>query len=391
MTIARLQKACDRLVAAKPGYDQGQRRTFYDKKTLKLLGGGEVDCSIGCAWIAAAGGYPVDLSDPMFSGNFVSRLTATGLFEAHAFKSLSQVKPGDFLRGPGHVVFVRDARRWWSAEHDERGKSSGGKSGQQPGEKVGYRAPYLRSAGWTHIVRLVSPKVLLRRALGEFRTTGEIPTKPLELLYIRAPWDGPRWGGFFVLWQQWNRGVALAFTPTPAPGRHAYVVLGSALTKAGDPTATYVARLKLAAKAAQANPASVILLTGGAPRAGVTEAAAGRAWLVTNRGLDPARIVVEEKSSSTVGNARYSVPILRKLGVTSYTLVSHASHLRRAAVLFLARRTQLETVENKVIDLYLSELMAVDDYSPEPVKPALPITADSRHTIADEVRALLNL
>lgn len=396
MTIARLQRAADQLAAVKvanAGYDQSQRRTFYDQKTLRLRPGGELDCSMGCGWIAAQiAGELLDLADPFWSANFVRRLVETGLWREIKFAGLSQVRPGDFVAGPGHVVFARDRSRWWSAESDERGRSSGGKAGWQPGEKVGYRKPYLRSRGWTSIVRLVSPSVLLRQAL-DAHAAGKSPAKALRLLRHRAPWDGPRWTWAFDLWSQWDKGMTLAFTPgaITVPGdQHAFVVLGTALSPAGKPTAKFFRRLELAVDALTRFPHSKVLITGGAPRAGVTEAAVGRSVLV-QAGIDPDRILIEDKSSSTVGNAKYSVPILRAAGVTSYTLVSHATHLRRAALLFLARRVQLETVVNRQLDLELDGLLAVDDYSPKPVKPRLPIEPASRRAIAGEVKSLLGL
>lgn len=393
MTIARLQKAADQLANAKVanvGYDQSQRRSFYDAKTLQLRPGGETDCSISCGWIAAAAGYPVNLKDPFWSGNFVTRLVQTGLFTAIKFKSLSQVKPGDFLVGPGHVVFARDAKRWWSAESDERGKSSGGKAGNQ-GDKVGYRAPYGRSRGWSTIVRLISPKVFLRQAIGAY-ANGRPRPDLLQLLRTRAPWDGPRWTWMFDQWRAIDRGVRLKFDPytVRAGDRHAFVVLGSALTSSGRPSAKFEARLQLAYDALTACPTAKVLITGGAPKAGITEAARGRAWL-TAVGIDPARILIEDKSSSTVGNARNSVPVLRKAGITTYTLVSHASHLRRAAVLFLAARVAIETAENRKLDLEPLELLAIDDYSPKPIKPTRPVDAATRRAVAGEVKSLLGL
>lgn len=391
MTVARLQKACDLVEASGPGYDQGDRWSFFDRKTLTLRKRGELDCSSGCGAIAVLAGYPVNLKDPFWSGNFVERMIATGLFRAIKFKAFSQVKPGDFLVGPGHVVFVRDRKRWWSAESDERGKASGGKAGDQTGRETRFRAPYGRSRGWSTIVRLISPKTFLRQAIDAY-ANGSAQARLLQLLRVRAPWDGPRWAWMFDQWRAIDRGVRLKFDPytVRAGERHAFVVLGSALTAKGRPSAKFLARLQLARHALTACPTATVLVTGGAPKAGITEAAAGRAWLI-EAGIDPARILIEDKSSSTVSNARNSVPILRKAGITSYTLVSHASHLRRAAVLFLTARVAIETGENRKLDLEPAELLAIDDYSPKPIKPTLPVEAATRRTVAGEVKTLLGL
>lgn len=391
MTVARLQKACDLVEASNPGYDQGNRWSFFDRKTLKLKSRGELDCSSGCGAIAALAGYPVNLTDPFYSGNFVERMISTGLFKAIRFTTVGKVKPGDFLVGPGHVVFVRDQKRWWSAESDERGKASGGKAGDQTGRETRFRAPYGRARGWSTIVRLISPKVFLRQAIDAY-ANGSAQARTLQLLRTRAPWDGPRWTWMFDQWRAIDRGVRLKFDPytVRAGERHAFVVLGSALASSGRPSAKFEARLQLAYDALTACPTATVLITGGAPKAGITEAAAGRAWL-TAVGIDPARILTEDKSASTVGNARNSVPVLRKAGITSYTLVSHASHLRRAAVLFLAARVAIETAENRKLDLEPAELLAIDDYTPKPIKPTLPVDAATRRTVAGEVKSLLGL
>lgn len=389
MTVARLQKAADRLVAARPGYDQGQRRSFYNPSTLELRAGGEVDCSMGCGWIATAvAGGMLDLRDPFWSGNFVERLCATGLWRKIRFTSLSQVKAGDFVAGPGHIVFARTAKRWWSAESDERGKASGGKAGLQSGERVGYRAAYLRSRGWSWIVRLVSPKTLLHKAITAYGVGDKATvTQQLRLLRLRAPWDGPRWAWFLSEWATWDKGVSLTYEPgrlLVPTADHAFVVLGSALTAKGAVTAKFRARLDLARRALEVNPSSVVLVTGGAAKAGVTEAEAGRAWLLS-AGISPDRILLETRSASTVGNARNSVPILRILGVTSWTPISHASHLRRVLILFTAAQVLIETTENRVIDLKPVGALAVDDYSPAAVKSTLPVTVATRRAIAAEV------
>lgn len=152
-TIARMQQMADLLDRSNLGYDQGQRWTFLDAGARAVVPGGECDCSSSCGAIAWLAGYGVTLTGTFYTGNFAPRLALAG-FAVLGFSSLAQVRPGDFLVTPGaHVIFVRDAARWWSAEVDERGKSSGGKGGDQTGRETRYRAPYLRPGGWTYIVR----------------------------------------------------------------------------------------------------------------------------------------------------------------------------------------------------------------------------------------------
>lgn len=150
--LEKMQFWADDLNISNVGYDQGQRWTFLDKANRQIISNKECDCSSSCGAIAWLAGYKVDL-DGLYTGNFTSRFKSAG-FDIITFKSLSQVKTGDFIVTPGHhVVFVRSASKWWSAEQDENGHASGGKAGDQTGSECRYRAPYTRSGGWDYIVR----------------------------------------------------------------------------------------------------------------------------------------------------------------------------------------------------------------------------------------------
>lgn len=395
MTIARLQKAADLLDKSNIGYDQSNRWSFLDRKNRTVKAGGECDCSSGCGAIAYLAGYPVDLTGTFWTGNFAAKMRATGLFDVIRYKHRNQVRAGDFVVGPGHVIFARTATKWWSAEADERGMSRGGKAGDQTGRETRYRAPYDRSRGWAYIVRLVTPATLQRRILAAYkaRKPGAVEDA-LKLLAYRAPWDGPRWRWFLTRWATLDAGMSLCYDPADLggleDGHHAFVVLGSALTKDGTLTEKMRRRLTLAKLALDVSPASVVIVTGGAPRNGITEAAAGKAWLVA-AGIDPARIILETKAGSTIGNALNTIPILAKRGVTSYTLVSDASHLRRASVLFLAAQLAIETSRNQLLNLEPRVPLAFNDYAPGAVLPEQPVRNNTLATIADEARALLKL
>ena len=393
MSVSKLQKIADQLNSSNIGYDQGQRWSFLDRKRRAINKGGECDCSSSCGAIAWLAGYPVDLTGTFWTGNFAAKLKAAG-FDVIRFQKLDQVKAGDFLVGPGHVIFARTKGKWWSAENDERGKSSGGKAGNQTGRETRYRAPYQRSKGWAYIVRPLSTATLKRRILAAYKTRqlGTVKST-LKLLTTRASSDGPRWKAFMAQWAAWDRGMPLDYDPAtasvPAAG-HAFVVLGSALTAKGAVTEKYRRRLALAKLAADTHPASKIVLTGGAAKSGVTEAAAGKAWL-TAAGLDPARVLIETKSASTVGNALHTLPVLTTNKVTSYTLVSDASHLRRASVLFAAARLKEETANNKALKLTACRPLAYNDYAPDPVKPEAPVDDPTLATVVGQVTQLLGL
>ena len=161
MNISKMHDYADRLAASNVGYDQGDRWSFNPARDGRsVTPNSECDCSSSSAAIARAGGSPVDTRDPIFTGNFKLKLQAAG-FEAISVRGsgltsiLSKLRAGDFLLGPGHVIYAREKNRWWSAENDERRRSSGGLAGDQTGMEARYRGPYARSKGWEWILRPV--------------------------------------------------------------------------------------------------------------------------------------------------------------------------------------------------------------------------------------------
>ena len=168
MSIAKMQAICDVLAspAINVGYDQWQRWSFYNQTKKGFIPNMETDCSASCGAIAHAAGYPIDLSDP-----FSTETTCAARFKAAGFtlipvsgwskdRLFGEVRAGDFLLGPGHIVFCRKADLWWSAEQDENGKPYGGQGGDQTGREALFRAPYMRSRTWTYIFRPPAEEVV---------------------------------------------------------------------------------------------------------------------------------------------------------------------------------------------------------------------------------------
>ena len=159
MSLSKMNAYADLLNASNVGYDQNERFSFNPARDgLTVIPNRECDCSSSCAAIAKAGGFNVDMRDPIYTGNFKNKLVEVG-FAAINVRGWSQsklyaaVSEGDFLLGPGHVVYIRERNRWWSAENDELGRSTGGRAGDQTGMEARYRNPYMRSRGWEWILR----------------------------------------------------------------------------------------------------------------------------------------------------------------------------------------------------------------------------------------------
>src|SRR5699024_3360510 len=115
-----------------------------------------------------------------------------------------------------------------------------------------------------------------------------------------------------------------------------FVLLGKGLNDDGTMTDELVGRLEAALASLDAYPDSRIVVTGGVPKSGWTEAERMNEWLL-DQGVAEDRILVENAATNTQTNALFSLELLYGAGdVTSYTVISSASHIRRASVDFYA-------------------------------------------------------
>ena len=99
MSSSKVDLMCAAAVAidrANTGYDQWQRWSFFNRVTKRIKPNAEGDCSSVCGAIAVLGGFPVNLSDPFYTGTFRQRLVAAG-FTAERYTGRHQVKRGRFL------------------------------------------------------------------------------------------------------------------------------------------------------------------------------------------------------------------------------------------------------------------------------------------------------
>ena len=111
------------------------------------------------------------------------------------------------------------------------------------------------------------------------------------------------------------------------------VILGAGLFPDGGIRDILDQRLRAGYRLATEYPTARIIVTGGAPRNGRTEAQAMSDWLV-GAGIDPARITREDASGSTVQNAQFTDRIFRERGTTGAVVVTNDFHLKRAMLNF---------------------------------------------------------
>lgn len=109
----------------------------------------------------------------------------------------------------------------------------------------------------------------------------------------------------------------------------AIVILGYGLEPDGTMRAILRRRVLTGLTVAQFFPQSPVIVTGGNPRNGVTEAAAMRRMLLV-LGFPAQRIILEDKANSTVQNARFSVPLAKEAGTSGIILVTSSTHQDRA-------------------------------------------------------------
>lgn len=109
----------------------------------------------------------------------------------------------------------------------------------------------------------------------------------------------------------------------------AIVILGYGLTPDGWMRPILYTRVLTGLAVAQAFPQSPIIVTGGNPKNGRTEAGEMRN-LLRLLGFPANRIIVEDKANSTVQNARFSVPLAEKADTSGIILVTSSTHQGRA-------------------------------------------------------------
>lgn len=108
------------------------------------------------------------------------------------------------------------------------------------------------------------------------------------------------------------------------------VVLGNRMKDDGSLSDIMLSRLNLTLKLDSEQKIDKFIVSGGVANkvAGVAEATKMAEWLVNN-GISEERIIKEDKSLTTVENAKFSVPIAEEIGATEIVLVTSTYHVTR--------------------------------------------------------------
>ncbi len=121
-----------------------------------------------------------------------------------------------------------------------------------------------------------------------------------------------------------------------------FVVLGKSLNADTTPKPELIARLKCALMGNRANPTARLLVSGGGQTLGVNESDVMKNWL-TERGVDPRRILVESQSRDTVENIIFSTAILTRQKAKRVCLITGTQSVRRGTGLLRCHLNQINS------------------------------------------------
>ena len=178
----------------------------------------------------------------------------------------------------------------------------------------------------------------IERMVISWAAYGREDTKALEALKAADPALSEKWKRIMDLWQAPVEVHAALPEDLPTDDSLCLVVLGFQLNPNGTMRPELVERLKVALTASRQYPQAFILCTGGgtasdAPNA--TEAGRMAEWL-QKQGVDPARILAEERSMTTAQNAIYTFELLaeRCPQVQKIAIISSDYHIATGVLLF---------------------------------------------------------
>lgn len=128
------------------------------------------------------------------------------------------------------------------------------------------------------------------------------------------------------------------------------VILGFALNSDGTMKEELIDRLRVGLATAEKYPNAYVAVTGGGTAANnpnVTEGGLMGEWMLEN-GLDPERLIVENRAPSTVGNAQYTYQLLVESypQVDSVCMVTSDYHVPRGCILFNSKFILEATIAN---------------------------------------------
>lgn len=183
-----------------------------------------------------------------------------------------------------------------------------------------------------------SPQEMIERMVVSYAAYNERDAEALEELKAADPVLGGKWERIMDLWEAPVTVNNELPDTLPEDDTLCLVVLGFQLNPDGTIRPELDERLKVALAASQQYPQAFIACTGGGTAAdnpNATEAGRMAEWLEAN-GVDPARILVEDRSLTTAQNAIYTFDLLAELypQVNQIAIISSDYHIATDVLLF---------------------------------------------------------
>ena len=222
----------------------------------------------------------------------------------------------------------------------------------------------LRLLGWTMILCLCAGAALpaaaetaqsrIERAVVSYAASGNRDEQALAGLTAIDPTLGEKWERIMDLWEAPVTVHEALPDGLPDDGSLCLVVLGFQLNPDGTMREELLERLKVLLSAAEKYPRAMIACTGGGTAADdptATEAGRMAEWL-KGQGVEPARLIVEDKSLTTAQNAIRTFDLLaeRCPQVRQIAIVSSDYHIATGVLLFgaeaILRDSDIEVVSN---------------------------------------------
>lgn len=193
----------------------------------------------------------------------------------------------------------------------------------------------------------------IRQLVLYYSTYGsEADEKTAELLaelQAADPVAGAKWASILQLWKDVNTSLEIHENNLPDglpdTDELCLVTLGFQLNPDGSMKKELIERLKVAKACAEKYPNALLVCTGGPTASGspeATEAGEMAKWLIEN-GVDPQRVIVEDRSLTTAQNAVYTWKILSEQypRVRKLAVISSDYHIATGVLLFGAEATLL--------------------------------------------------
>lgn len=193
-----------------------------------------------------------------------------------------------------------------------------------------------------------TPAMVISEMISAFGSTGSSSSTEVliseEELRTMDPVLADLWHGIIAYWEELNQPGSIhperLPDGLPTDNSLCIVILGYSLTPDGAMKPELIGRLETGLACARQYPNAYVLCTGGGTamrNKEATEADCMGAWLIEN-GLEPERLILENRSRTTTDNALFTAEILQHdyPGVRAVAIVSSAYHIPWGQLLFEA-------------------------------------------------------